>query len=669
MKKSLTITQEFILMILNDQTGYFYQVRGWDLNCAVIGSVLADLSLQARIDTDANSLYVVDASKTGNPNLDSCLKEIAKDTRHRSTQYWIERLVPHAESIIDKSLNQLVEMKLLRHHEGDFYSSTDSMTQTNGSSDQNNQTSSSIRERIRETIFTDVIPDPKDSLIIGLLNCCDVVRFIFDLNEEVEQRVQQICRIELISRTISEAVKESIISPTFKHTPARKNIPVIMMASLMTNKHFWQCHIPALMADIAKKHGPVFRLKPPFQKPLTCIAGPGINQWVHRNARKVMSSGVYFRPLERVCGASGLITSLDGADHFRLRKVMSSVYSENKFYERFDDFCHLTRQFMNEWNWRKGFEVSVKRDSRLLINSQMTNIIVSTDSQDVFGELVKWKESASNAYVGNIVPKWLMKTPAMKRRFDVLLDFVRRVEQNHTPFQRTGQCRELADDLISLHNSDPQFMPEQNLPFMLGAAPILQSIYLGDVLGFALYEMARYPEVTRRMRQEANALFDQGQPAKEDFTDEAIDVTKRFVLEILRMYPVVALQVRHVSNTVMLEDFSLPIGEPVFIIQTAAHYMEESFPDPHKLDIDRYLPGREEDRGHGYAPYGLGTHMCVGFNWMKLQLVVTLLLIARHYEFAPPPADHKLRINPFPTMSVSEKLKLKIADQHCELTV
>jgi len=662
MKHSLSVTEEFILMIMNNETGYFYQVGGWDLNCAVIGSVLADLSLQSRIDTDSDSLFIVDRKNTGDPNLDLLLKEIVNDEQPRNTQYWIERLAIHAETIIDHTLERLVKNKLLRHHDGDFYTINEAMLYS--VEDNNDITHDDfVKERIREAIFTDVIPYPRDMLIISLLNVCDVLRFIFLLDEDTETRILQMCQLELISRSIAEAVKQSIITPAFKKLPISKKIPSVHMVGLMGSKLFWQGNIPALIAQVTKKHGPVFYLKTPNGKSLLCAAGIQVNRWVHRNARKMMTSGVYFRELEKVCGASGLITSLDGADHFRLRKVMGSVYSEKRFFNKLDHLIRLTRDFMAEHDWKKGTELTVKRDMRLLINLQMTNLMVSTDSQDVFEDLVKWKEGASNTFVGHLLPGWWMKTPTMKCRFRLLLQFIQRIEQNHTPFQRTGKDRELADDLISMHHSDPQFMPEQNLPFLLGAAPILQSIYLGDVLGFALYEMAKNPEIVQRMREEASALFDDREPSMEDFTPESIDVCGRFVLEVLRLYPVVPLQVRTTSNQCAVEGYSLPIGKQVYIIQTAAHYSEECFPDPYKFDIDRYLPGRAEHRSHGYSPYGLGTHMCVGFNWMKLQLAVTILLMLHHYDFASLPKSHKLQFNPFPTLSVSKKLKLTISDQ------
>ena len=38
----------------------------------------------------------------------------------------------------------------------------------------------------------------------------------------------------------------------------------------------------------------------------------------------------YFADFEKVYGASGVLPSLDGADHFRLRKSMSPAYSRGR---------------------------------------------------------------------------------------------------------------------------------------------------------------------------------------------------------------------------------------------------------------------------------------------------------------------------------------------------
>ena len=111
------------------------------------------------------------------------------------------------------------------------------------------------------------------------------------------------------------------------------------------------------------------------------------------------------------------------------------------------------------------------------------------------------------------------------------------------------------------------------------------------------------------------------------------------------------------------------MGVRIVIASTAPHYMSDVFPDPFTFDIDRYLPPRNEHRNPGYAPYGLGTHTCLGYRWMELQLAVNLLMVARYFTLEVSPANYKLRISPFPSLSPSRKLKFRIAEQVRELPV
>ena len=193
-------------------------------------------------------------------------------------------------------------------------------------------------------------------------------------------------------------------------------------------------------------------------------------------------------------------------------------------------------------------------------------------------------------------------------------------------------------------------------------------MYLGDALSFAVYAMASHPELYERIRAEADALFADGDPQPDDIDRSAIDVTHRFVMESMRMYPIVPMSVRNVMNTCVVEDFELPEGSQIFVAQTAAHYMEDTFPEPYTSDIDRYLPERNEHLSPGYAPYGLGTHTCLGSRWMELQLAVNLLMIAHYFTLEVSPPNYKLKINPFPSLS-PKKLKFRIAERVRDLPV
>ena len=661
----LSLPEELILMLLNDENGYFHQVPGWTLNCAVIGAVLAELSLLSRIDTDLESLFLVDQAETGDPALDPILKEIASESVQRNAQYWIERLASHAESVIDLTLDRLVDQRILEHHDGEFWTLLPTKWHRDMYGDfQEGNTVQFIKTRISEAIFTDAIPDPRDIIVICLVNACDVLRFIFELDDEAEERIALICQMDLIGRSIAEAVEHNIAGPLLRRSPLTKQIPTVSLRHLLFNPHVRVGNIPALFADLAKKYGPVFEIRPPFAKPMIFLAAPGTNRWLHRYGRMYLRARDYFADFEKVYGASGVLPSMDGADHFRLRRAMGPAYSRGRLAGQVDQVFYQARKYMA--NWTVGDSYAATRMCRRMINAQISPLSVSVDSQDIIDDLMTYKERALNTHIVRALPQFMLNTPGMKRRAKAVDTLLERVQSVHTPAQRAGCPRNLADDWLSLHASDPQLVPESNLRFALSAA-LIASVYLGDALSFAVYAMASQPALYERIRSEADALFDNGDPNGEDFTPSAIDVTHRFLMECLRVYPIVPMSMRDVMSSFVVEGYELLVGSRVYIAQTAPHYMDDVFPDPFSFDIDRYLPPRNEHRSPGYAPYGLGTHTCLGSRWMELQLAINVLLIAHYFTLEVSPANYKLKFSPLPSMKPSKKLKFRIAEQKREL--
>ena len=294
--------------------------------------------------------------------------------------------------------------------------------------------------------------------------------------------------------------------------------------------------------------------------------------------------------------------------------------------------------------------------------------MISVESQDLIDDLAKYKERALLVHIIKLLPKFMLRTPGMRRRAREVDTLLGRVQDVHTTAQRAGMARDLADELLSLHASEPQFVPETNLRFALSAA-LIASVYLGDAFSFVLYAMASQPHFQRMIQAEADALFANGDPDAGDFTLEALDVTHRFLMECLRMYPIVPLSIRNVMNTCVVEGYEIPVGTRLYITQTAAHYMPDVFPDPYTFDIDRYSPPRNEHHNPGYAPFGLGTHTCLGSRWVELQLAVNVLMVAHYFTLEIAPANYKLKINPIPSLKPSKKLKFRIAEKRRELSV
>ena len=665
--RPLTLLDELVLTLLNEESGYFRQVPGWDLNCAVIGGALAELSFMSRIDTDMDSLILLDETATGDPALDPILAEIANESRQRNAQYWIERLAPLAESIIDVTLERLVHLRILQHHDGDFWSLARNAWQTESFATSGEGTAVEfVKNRLSRALFNNEIPDPRDVVIICLTNICDVLRFIFELDEESEERVEFICKMDLIGRSIAAAVGQNIAIPLAQRSALTKAIPVVPLRRVLRSKHIRGGNLPALFAELAEEHGPVFEIRPPFAERMIILAGPETNHWVHRHGRMDLRARDYLEEFEKVYGGSGLLPALDGADHFRYRKSVQPAYSRSRLEDRLDEFFGYVRGNMATWN--VGETYPAVDLSRKLVNASMSPLMISIDSQDVLDDLHKFKTRALKTHIGRTMPRFMLKTPAMKRRAKLVDVVVDRVQRVHTPAQRAGCPRDLADELLSMHASDRQFLPESNLRFVLSAS-LIASMYVGDQLGFIIHAMLSHPELHERIRGEADALFGDGDPDRAELTGPGTDVTRRLIMECMRMYPIAPMSVRNVMNTCVVEGYELPEGARVFIVQTATHYMNDLFPEPFKFDIDRYSPTRKEHVGIGYAPYGLGTHTCLGARWTELQLSTNLLMMAHYFDLEIAPKNYKFRISPFPSMSPDKKLKFKVAGQRHELPV
>ena len=662
---ALSLPEELVLMLLNEESGYFHQLPGWHLNCAVVGAALAELSLLSRIDTDPESVILLDRAGTGDPVLDPILQEIADNPMRWNAQFWIERLAPRAETIIDLTLDRLVERQILDHHEGDFWTLSKAVWQTElFSSSEEGTAAEFVKTRISRAIFQNEIPDPRDVIIISLIDTCDVFRFIFELDEELEERIELICQMDLIARSIAQAVSDNVAGPLLQHSALTKEIPTVPLREVLLSRHLRAGNLPALMADVAGRHGPVFQIKLPFAKPMIFLAGPRVNRWAHRNGRSFLRTRDYMQDFERLYGAAGLIQGLDGPDHFRMRKAMRPGYSRARLEGQLGDLVGYARRHMATWD--VGAAYSARDMCRELINSQISPLVVSVDSQDMIGDLISFKTRALTTHVAGIMPRFMLHTPGMKGRSAAIERVVERVQRVHTPAQRAGCPRDLADDLLSLHASDPRLLPETNMKFML-SAPLLASMYLGDGFSFAAYSMASQPELRDRIRVEAEALFGSGDPVAGDLTESSIDVTRRLIMESLRLYPIVPMSIRNVMNTCVVEDHELPDGARVHLAPTASHYMSDVFPDPTIFDIDRYLPPRNEHLGPGYAPFGLGTHTCLGSRWVELHMAVNLLLLAHYFTLEVTPAASGPRLSPFPSLSLSKKVKFRILERRREI--
>ena len=660
----IRLTEELVLLMLDEASGYLDMVPGWDFYCVMAGAVIADLALENRIDTDLRSLYLLDATPTGDVLLDPTLLEISKAEDRLETQFWIERTTVRAEEIVTLTLDRLVDKGVLDYQSGGFWTLSPAVSVSGVYPTANGAIRREAKARVLNVVLNDDIPDPRDVILVGLMHTCDGFKKLLS-EEDYEAklgRIEAVAGLDLVGRSVATAVKDSTVTPRTRTVLPSKPIPKLPVADILRQRDFRAGNIPKAMWGIFEKHGPVVRV--PFSmggQPVVALIGRACNNWVNKQGRFYIRSKDYIQGLEEVLGASRSLPGMDGAEHHKMRKSLRTAYSRATLAKRLPELISNCRGSVGAWQEDTVFGATKTFQDH--VSKQVAGLTIGVDCSHYMDELLAFEHRAIVTHVQRALPKFMLSTPKMRRSRRYIGELLDAILTSHTPAQRKGKPPDIADAILALHQSDPEFLPETDLAFPFVAA-MVASIYLGSALGFAVYAMVTNPDLHARIREEADSLFGGHRvPHAEELGNlDNIDVAHRLFLESQRLYPVIPWQLRTVMNQCVVDGFELVPKTRLVICHTATHYAPDLFEDPCKFDIDRHLPERREHMAPGsFVPYGLGTHVCLGHRWLELQLVVNLLLIAHHVELQILPADYKMRINPFPTSALGKRLKFRVA--------
>ena len=202
----LTIAEEVLLLFLDDQKGTF--IRGPDIHVelAMSGAVLMDLAFANRIDTDPERLFVVDQSPVGDRVLDDLLARIAATEPERTTEYWLNWIREDVPDIMGHFIDRLVEKGILRKMEEKILW----VFETRRYPVIDDREEREVKRRITSVLFSDEIPDPRDVVIIGIVNACDLLDVILHHREvdKVRGRAEQISQMDFIGQAINSTIND-----------------------------------------------------------------------------------------------------------------------------------------------------------------------------------------------------------------------------------------------------------------------------------------------------------------------------------------------------------------------------------------------------------------------------------------------------------------------------
>ncbi len=206
----LTLAEELLLIALDDESGRPIDLPPFWLDTALAGAILMELCLVGRLDTDPGRLVVISGEPTGSPILDEVLAQIVADPAPHPSGVWIRRVGTRGHELREQVANGLVARGVLKSVEKRllWVFKTRAYPPTSGLEEQE------VRSRIMTLLNNTDIPDARDALLVGLLSATNIIGHLLSKSEaqRLAPRIEQIARLEEISRALDASVREIYLS-------------------------------------------------------------------------------------------------------------------------------------------------------------------------------------------------------------------------------------------------------------------------------------------------------------------------------------------------------------------------------------------------------------------------------------------------------------------------
>ncbi|QQC67913.1 cytochrome P450 [Paraburkholderia ginsengisoli] len=365
------------------------------------------------------------------------------------------------------------------------------------------------------------------------------------------------------------------------------------------------------------------------------LAHPDHVQYVLQENHRNYVRGRFYESFKLFFG-DGLLTT-DGDFWRRHRRAVQPLFHKKQVEEHIAAVGDAALALVRRWQaLPSGEPVEVVEEMMHLSLSMLGLMVFNTDisqhAQQV-GPSVRFGIAAMmpQGNMNDFIPRW-MPTPfnrriaQARRNLDVIIG---KIVEDH----RAGHCE--ASDVISLllnsrHPETGTPMSEQEVHDEVMTVFLAGHETTGSGMAWALYALAQYPAVLRRLRDELDARLGGRAPTLEDL--EALPYLTQVVDEVLRVYPPIWGFTRDLAEDDEIGGFHIPAGSSVFMSPYVTHRHPAFWNNPEAFDPENFASNAPNRHRFGYFPFGGGMRKCIGFQTALLQMRVLTAVVAQHFD-------------------------------------
>ena len=357
-----------------------------------------------------------------------------------------------------------------------------------------------------------------------------------------------------------------------------------------------------------------------------------------------------YQLLRKLLG-DGLLTS-DGELWKRQRRTANPAFRRKVIAGFADTMVDATADHLQGWDRHAaaGAPVDVADElGRLTLRIAGETLFsqdISTDGHAVGGALgVVMHAFGRLAMSVNPLAAWL-PTPA-NWRYHQALRTLDRVVRGIVDSRRSelSQGEDGPTDLLGLFMAARDPETGEGMPDRLLRDEVLTMLLAGHettagALTWALYLLARHPEVAERVFEEGQQVLGDRRPTAAD--SRALPLTRAVLLEGMRLFPPVWVTARVAREDDELSGHPIKAGTFVFASNAIVHRHPRYWSEPDAFRPERFLeanptcPDGSPRPRTAFQPFASGSRKCIGEHFAMMEGILLLSLIVRRYRLALP---------------------------------
>ena len=204
----LSFAEEIYLLSLDDVTGkVIVPSKEITLNSVLVGAVLEELSFLNKVDSDLQDLHILNTEPTNNPILDSTLESLkSMGTNKAPISRCLHILLMNAKDIEAQVLEQLIKKAIVTKVEGRILW----VIPTKRYPIIDDRETIDVQTRLRELILSDNIPEPRETVLVSLVNTCGLFSQILSPIElrRYEERIRTLSNMDIVGRQVVQLIDD-----------------------------------------------------------------------------------------------------------------------------------------------------------------------------------------------------------------------------------------------------------------------------------------------------------------------------------------------------------------------------------------------------------------------------------------------------------------------------